>query len=111
MARPKYFNALCRSLAGHTRADETLNRLFRKNVGDPLPFLTHENTEITYEEMSRAKLKEMAGEGPSFASEGLITVLRFRGRESVLDGNKRCRECAGRDPREMVTVRVLTVVE
>lgn len=77
--------------------EENLNRLFRKNIrGDAQlerdrPTLTPENTVVTFESRPKSYWAGLAPDGAARASEGAITVVRYRGQDRLIDGNHRCR--------------------
>lgn len=111
MSQEKEFWDLCDHVDGHRQREETLNRLFRKNVGEELPYLTKDNTEIIYETMKKRDVFAMVRPGKAHDSGGEVTILEFESERRMFDGHKRARTWADADPAETVKVRILKVLE
>lgn len=107
---------VCRLLGhGHTKAgetpQETLNRLFRKTCGDGVPTLSESNVAVALERRQIAELlplaRQVSGELPA-TTKRPVTIVRYLGREYLLDGSKRIAAWAERG-RAKVYAYVLTV--
>lgn len=100
------FDAVCELLqAGHRKGSntpsETLNRLFGKHLSQRAPalvagrpLLDATNTSISVEWWPKARISELAfPDGPAAPRrvEVPVVVVRYRGRDCLLDGNNRAR--------------------
>lgn len=99
------FEAVCKMLqAGHRKSEshsavDTLNRLFRKNMGDEnnsttnLPTLGPDNVSVRLERWSKPKLRELAPRAESRSPARLdlpVVVIKYQGKYRLIDGGSRC---------------------
>jgi hypothetical protein len=98
------FDRVCQVLqAGHRQGndtpEQTLNRLFRKHlnahqeaIADDPPWLSSRNVAVLIEDRSTADLKALAPQPrnrPPRHTAYPVVIVRYRGRECLIDGGKR----------------------
>lgn len=103
---------------------DVLNRLWFKHVNaegrypddfvSAVPKLTNKNFQITKESKTTEELYVLAGPGrreKPYKDDTPVVIVRFRGRDCLIDGGSRCRKWHNERDVNMHEAYVLTVAE